>query len=114
LIEDLFEKIVFFDNRAVEATATKREDGKYAVTLKLHAAKFEADGKGKETDAPLRNAIDVGIFARPESGKEDEETVLYLAKHAFSDTETTLEIVVDGEPYDAGIDPYNKLIDRDS
>ena len=84
------------------------------VTLKLHAAKFEADGKGKETDAALRDAIDVGIFSRPESGKEDDETVLYLAKHSFSDTETTLEIVVDGMPYDAGIDPYNKLIDRDS
>ncbi len=114
LIEDLFEKIVFFDNRAVDATAVKRDDGKYAVTLKLHAAKFEADGRGKETDAPLRDAIDVGIFARPKGGKEDDETVLYLAKHPFSDTETTLEIVVDGEPYDAGIDPYNKLIDRDS
>ncbi|MCX7564078.1 M1 family aminopeptidase [Xanthomonadaceae bacterium XH05] len=114
LIEDLFEKIVFFDNRAVEATAVKRDDGKYAVTLKLHAAKFEADGKGKETDATLRDAIDVGIFARPKGGKEDDETVLYLAKHQFSGTETTLEIVVDGEPYDAGIDPYNKLIDRDS
>lgn len=114
LIEDLFEKIVFFDNRTVEATAVKRDDGKYAVTLKLHAAKHEADGKGKQTDMDLRDAIDVGIFARPKGGKEDDETVLYLAKHQFSDTETTLEIIVDGEPYDAGIDPYNKLIDRDS
>lgn len=114
LIEDLFEKIVFFDNRAVDVSAVKRDDGKYVVTLKLHTEKFEADGKGKETTVPLRDTIDVGILARPQGGKEDQETVLYLAKHAFSDTQTTLEIVVDGEPYDAGIDPYNKLIDRDS
>ena len=114
LIEDLFEKIVFFDNRAVEVGAVKRDDGKYLVTLKLHSEKFEADGKGKETGVPLRDEVDVGIFARPAGGKEDQETVLYLGKHALSDTETTLEIVVDEEPYEAGIDPYNKLIDRDS
>ena len=114
LIEDLFEKIVFFDNRADDVSAVKREDGKYAVTLKLHSEKFQADGKGKETAMPLRDAVDVGIFARPDGGKEDQEAVLYLAKHALTDTETTLEIVVDAEPYDAGIDPYNKLIDRDS
>lgn len=112
LIEDLFEKIVFFDNRAVEATAVRREDGKYAVTLKLHAAKFEADGQGKETEVPVTDEIEVGVFARPESGREDEETVLYLARHRFDATETTLELVVDGAPWDAGIDPYNKLIDR--
>ncbi len=112
LIEDLFEKIVFFDNRAVEATAVKREDGRYAVTLKLHAAKFEADGQGKENEVPVTDEIEVGIFARPKGGKEDDESVLYLARHRFEQTETTLELVVDGEPYDAGIDPYNKLIDR--
>jgi hypothetical protein len=38
--------------------------------------------------------------------------VLHLARHRFDQTETTLELVVDEEPYDAGIDPYNKLIDR--
>lgn len=112
LIEDLFEKIVFFDNRALEATAVKRDDGRYAVTLKLHAAKFEADGQGKETEVPVTNEIEVGIFARPKGGKEDDETVLYLARHRFDQTETTLELVVDAEPYDAGIDPYNTLIDR--
>ena len=114
MIEDLFEKIVFFDNRAVDVSAVKREDGKYVVTLKLHSEKFEADGTGKETAMPLRDAIDVGIFARPEGGKEDQETVLYLAKHTLTEPETTLEIVVDQKPYDAGIDPYNKWIDRDS
>lgn len=112
LIEDLFEKIVFFDNRVVEARAKKREDGKYAVTLKLHAAKFEAGGKGEETGVALGDEIEVGVFARPASGKEQDETVLYLQRHRIIDGETTLELVVDGEPFDAGIDPYNKLIDR--
>ena len=112
LIEDLFEKIVFFDNRATTATAKKRDDGKYVVTLELHAAKLEAAGKGEEKELALGDEIDVGIFARPASGKEDDEKVLYLKKHRFTGADTTLELVVDGEPFDAGIDPYNKLIDR--
>jgi len=40
--------------------------------------------------------------------------VLYLRKHRITDQETTLEIVVDEAPFEAGIDPYNKLIDRAS
>ena len=112
LIDDLFEKIVFFDNRVVSAKATKREDGKYAVTLELYSAKLEAAGKGEETEMPLSDEIDIGIFARPESGQEKDETVLHFAKHRLTDKNTTLELVVDGEPFDAGIDPYNKLIDR--
>ncbi len=112
LIEDLFEKIIFFDNRVKEAKAVKREDGTYAVTLTLHSGKIEAAGKGEETDVALDDEIEIGVFARPKGGKENDETVLYLQRHRITQQDTTLEIVVDEEPFDAGIDPYNKLIDR--
>jgi len=112
LIEDLFEKIVFFDNRVTAAKARKRDDGKYVVTLDLHSLKQEAAGEGEEKEMKLDDEIDVGVFARPEGGKEADETVLYLRKHRFTGKQTTLELVVDGQPFDAGIDPYNKLIDR--
>jgi ABC-2 type transport system permease protein len=112
LIADLFEKIVFFDNRVTSAKAVKRGDGKYVVSLDLHSLKQEAAGKGEEKERPLDDEIEVGVFARPESGKEADETVLYLKKHRFTGKQTTLEIEVDAEPFDAGIDPYNKLIDR--
>lgn len=112
LIEELFEKIVFHDHRVKEAKATRREDGKYVVTLELHAAKFEADGKGKETPLGLGHEVDIGVFARPPGGEESDETVLYLAKHRIDAETSTIEVVVDAEPFDAGIDPYNKLIDR--
>jgi hypothetical protein len=105
---------VFFDNRAVEATASKRADGKYAVTLKVHAAKLVAGGKGKETEEKMDELVDIGVFSRPPGGKEDDEQVLYLRKHHVTAADTTIELVVDGEPYEAGIDPYNKLVDRAS
>src|SRR5690606_27920001 len=53
LITDLFEKITFYDNRVVDATARRLADGRYEVTMRLHADKRYADGKGRETPAPL-------------------------------------------------------------
>ena len=112
LIADLFEKISFYDNRVETATAKKRVDGKYEVVLDLHAAKLYADGKGKETPGKLDDWIEVGVFARGPSGEEADEKVLYLKRHRITGGQPKLTVVVDAEPYEAGFDPYNKLIDR--
>ena len=112
LITDLFEKISFYDDRVEEATAKKRSDGRYDVTLKLHAAKRYADGKGKETAGKLDDWMDVGVFARGPSGKEADEKVLYLQRHRITSENPVIKVVVDALPYEAGLDPYNKLIDR--
>ncbi|KGM52655.1 membrane protein [Lysobacter daejeonensis GH1-9] len=112
LITDLFERISFYDNRVQAATARKREDGKYEVTLNLHAGKHYADGKGKERIAPLDDWIEVGVFARAPSGREADQPVLYLQRHRVTRADPVVKVVVDAEPYEAGFDPYNKLIDR--
>jgi aminopeptidase N len=112
LIADLFEKISFYDNRVETATAKTRADGKYDVVLDLRAAKLYADGKGKETPGKLDDWIEVGVFARGPSGEEADEKVLYLKRHRITAGQPKLTVVVDAEPYEAGFDPYNKLIDR--
>jgi ABC-2 type transport system permease protein len=112
LITDLFEKITLFDNRASEATAVKRDDGRYDVTFKVHATKIYVDGVGKETPAQLDEPIDIGVFARAPDGKERNEKVLLLEKRRIADGDSSITVTVDGEPYEVGIDPYNKLIDR--
>jgi len=112
LITDLFEKICFYDDRVIDATATKRSDGRYDVTLRLHAAKRYADGKGNETVGTLDDWMDIGVFARGPSGKEGDEKVLYLQRHHITSESPSIRVVVDQAPYEAGIDPYNKLIDR--
>ena len=90
----------------------KREDGRYTVTLDLHAAKHYADGQGKETAAALDDWIDVAVFARGPSGKEADEKVLYLQRHHVTSKNPKVTVVIDELPYEAGFDPYNKLIDR--
>ena len=112
LITDLFEKISFYDNRVVEASSKRRPDGKYEVTVKLHADKRYADGKGRETAAPLDDWIEVGVFARGPSGGEGDEKVLSLERRHVTRTDETVTVVVDQAPYEVGFDPYNKLIDR--
>lgn len=108
LIHDMFEDIVLYDNRAVSATAQKRPDGKYTVSLKLATNKLHADGLGKESPLPINDPIDVAIFA----GSRDAEKVLHTSKVRFTGPETTLEFTVDERPTRAGIDPFVKLIDR--
>jgi ABC-2 type transport system permease protein len=57
---------------------------------------------------PLSDYIEIGVF----KGKKDEEQPLYLKKVKLTEEQNTFEIVVDELPSRAGIDPYNKLIDR--
>jgi hypothetical protein len=112
LIDDLFWKITLFDDRVVSATAKKRADGRYDVTLKVHAAKYYADAKGKQTRAKMDIPVDIGVFGRAADGKEGDEKVLYLAKRTVADGDSTITVAVDSMPYEAGIDPYNELVDR--
>jgi ABC-2 type transport system permease protein len=109
-ITDAFENIVLYDNKAVSAMVTPTADHKYKVTLNVKSRKLQADGSGNEKPMPLHDLIEIGVF----EGKKDEEKPLYLKKEWLSQPAQTFEIVVDRMPTRAGIDPYNKLIDRDA
>jgi hypothetical protein len=108
LITDGYNSIVLYDNKAVTATYVPIADHKYKVTLAVQARKVQADGNGNETPMPLNDYIEIGVF----KGKKDEEQPLYLKKEKLTQQQNTFEIVVDEMPTRAGIDPYNKLVDR--
>jgi ABC-2 type transport system permease protein len=107
-IDDSFEKITLYDNKATEATAQKMPDGSYHVTLAVKGAKAYADGNGVESPAQIHDLIDVGVF----SGKKGEEQPLAVRKEWITGAPQTFKFVVKQLPTRAGIDPYNKLIDR--
>ena len=108
MIDDGFNRIVLYDNKALSATWRKIPDGKYKVILNVQARKVQADGNGAETPLPLADYIEIGVF----TGKKDEEKPLYMQKTKLTQEHQTFTITVDHEPTRAGIDPYNKLIDR--
>ncbi|NUO73926.1 MAG: hypothetical protein HOQ10_14585, partial [Frateuria sp.] len=111
LLDDLFWKITLFDNRISDASAKKLPDGRYAVTLKVHAGKVYVDGTGRETTARPDVPVDIGVFAAA-PGKGLDGKPLYLEKRLLPAGDSTITVTVDGKPAEAGVDPFNKLIDR--
>jgi ABC-2 type transport system permease protein len=107
-IDDSFENIVLYDNRAESATVTETPDHKYKVSLVVEGHKVKADGSGNETPQKMNDLVDIGVFVGP----RETEKPLYLKKQWIHDGKQTFEIVVDQMPARAGIDPMNKLIDR--
>ena len=108
LIDDGFNRIVLYDNKAVSAKWQKGTDGKYHVDLEVQARKVQADGNGAESAMPLNDIIEVGVF----TGKKDEEKPLSMRRERMTSEHAVYSFVVDKEPTRAGIDPYNKLVDR--
>jgi aminopeptidase N len=113
LLEDMFERITLYDNRALSATLRERDDGKFDVDLELQISKLYADGKGVETPAEtFDDWIEVGVYVERERDGETIDEPLYLELHRFDGSETELTFTVDERPTKAGIDPRNLLIDR--
>jgi len=105
LIDDLFDSIILFENRALSASAKPLSDGKYEVSMKIEAAKFKADELGAEKEVPLHEWMDIGV--------DDKDGNPLLRERRFIDRKNmSFTVVVKGEPAKAGIDPDNKYIDR--
>ncbi len=115
LITDLFEKITLTDVKATDAKATKRADGRWDVSFTVEARKLYADGKGKETEAPLAEDFDVGVFtAAPGDKAFKADSVLKMERRAIRTGKQVITFTVDRQPTHVGVDPYNKRIDRNS
>jgi ABC-2 type transport system permease protein len=115
LITDLMEKITLYDVKTTGVTATRRADGRWDVAVTVDARKLYADGKGAETAAPLNESFDVGLFAaEPGSRRLNPNDVILLERRPIRTGVQTLRFITTREPKFAGVDPYNKWIDRNS
>ena len=111
LITDLLEKIILFDLKVEQVDVAELANGQFEVTTDLSLAKFEADGEGKETEIEVNGLFDIALL-----GEKDEETDVYkviqINKQQIEGNSHRISIVTDTKPYAVGIDPFNKLIDR--
>ncbi|KQY86543.1 MULTISPECIES: M1 family aminopeptidase [unclassified Brevundimonas] len=115
LITDLFEKITVYDVKTTGMTSTKRADGRWDVTVTVDARKLYVDGKGVETEAPLNETFDIGLFtAEPGKGAFNARNVVLLERRPIRSGVQTLRFVTTRAPSFGGVDPYNKWIDRNS
>ncbi|WP_020567790.1 ABC transporter permease/M1 family aminopeptidase [Neolewinella persica] len=116
-LRESFEEITLYENRALEAkyNTTPDANGQYKVTLKVDTRKIIYEGSGEEKSRPTeRSLIEIGVFAADGTNKQGmaEKKPLFLEKRWLTPGEHVIEIYVDEAPVKAGIDPYNKLIDR--
>jgi hypothetical protein len=101
-LEDSWKKVCQYDNRLVEASAVPLGANKFKVILKLQLQKSYTDTSGTEHAAPMNDYIDIGIYGKG---------TLYLQRHRLTAGTKTLEIIVEGKPTHARIDPHSYLID---
>jgi aminopeptidase N len=110
VIKDLFENITLFSNRMLEAKF-KKVGNEYEVTLKTTSEKFHSTALGKESAIPVADYIDIAVFAKPENDKNLGEVLAYK-RFKINKKDNTYVFKTKKLPYQAGIDPYNYLIDR--
>jgi aminopeptidase N len=111
LITDLFERITLYDLKVTEPAAVRRPDGKWDVSVPVEAKKFYGDGKGGETETPLDERIEVGLFtADPRHKTYDASHVIVMERHPIRSGRQVVKFVADRKPAFAGVDPYNFYI----
>ena len=108
IITDMFETITLFENKVEEISYSKVSNG-FEVELDIISSKLRADSVGNETEIKINDWIDIGVYAQDSEG---EDSLIYLKKHFITKKESKLIIKVKTEPFKAGIDPLNILIDR--
>lgn len=113
LVTDLLRRITIYDLKATGAATRRLPDGRWETVVTVEGGKFYADGKGRETRARLGDEIEVGAFAkRPGDGAFARADVLLLERRPIGSGRQEVRIVTAARPAFAGVDPYNKYVDR--
>ena len=70
---------------------------------------------GPATVSQLAESFDIGVFT-VEPGRKgyDKQSVIAVQPATVKSGQQTLRLVVDREPKVAGVDPFNKRVDRNS
>jgi aminopeptidase N/ABC-type transport system involved in multi-copper enzyme maturation permease subunit len=115
LIADLFERITLYDVKLESAKSRQLANGRWETTVSVSAKKMYADGQGKETPTTLNETFEVGLFsAEPGKSGFTRQSVLAFERRALRDGRQQIVVQSASKPAFAGVDPYNKRIDRET
>jgi hypothetical protein len=110
LLGDLFETVTLWDVKTEDARVDTLSNGTYRVSIDVVGRKVTADSIGRETDVPMNDLVEVGVFAANDTNRLG--TPLYLQRHRLKTGKQTIVLTVNKPPVLAGVDPFNKMIDR--
>ncbi len=111
LLSDLFEKNTWWEVKTKAVSADSIGPGKWRVTLDVVARKVVVDTNGAETEVPMNDPVEVGVYAL--GGNTTRGIELHRALHRIKSGAQRISVVVSRKPVQAGIDPRNLLIDAD-
>ena len=114
LLHDLFEVNTYWELETERATAEPTGEGAWQVTLDVRARKVVVDEAGAETERPMNDWVEIGVFAPAEKGHEELSAPLYVQKHRIRSGEQTITVTVPRKPVRGGIDPNHLLIDLET
>jgi len=113
-VKDMFERIVLFDNKIKNWSYIKTTDGKFKVIAEVSCIKTRNDSLGKAKEVVPSDWIDIGVFTKNEKNSSAPGEKCYLKKIKINSNSQKIELITDKEPYMLGIDPYYKLIDKNT
>lgn len=133
-VRDMFETITLYDNKVLNVSSKEIDNGKYEVEIQFQVAKYRTDPKGKKSfedevgsamkeniraeevlSLPLADYVDIAVFGEQrKEGIRDVDNPIYSKRHRIDKINNKIKVVVDQKPFEAGVDPFNKLIDTDS
>jgi hypothetical protein len=102
LLRDLFEKNTFWQLQTDRVTARQTKAGAWQVKLDLRTRKVVVDEAGVETEVPMDDWMEVGVFGEGEP---------YVQKLRIRSGTQTITVMVPHKPARAGIDPRHLLSD---
>ena len=79
--------------------------------MDVRAAKAVVDTAGVETDRPMSDVVEIGVFPSIPGESSDLPAPLYLERHRIRSGSQRIVVTVHAEPARAGIDPYHLLIE---
>jgi hypothetical protein len=115
LLHDLLAANTYWELSATHAKARQANNGRWQVTLDVHARKLLIDDAGTEIERPLDEWIEIGVYPGPARRQENRDVILgkqmYLAKHRITNATQTITVTVPREPGHVGVDPRALLVD---
>ena len=109
LLHDLFEVNTVWQLETERVTADMTGDSTWQVTLDVRARKVVYDSAGVETEVPMDEWLQVGVFGAADRGAGELSAPLYVQMHRIRSPKQTITVTVPREPALAGIDPYHLL-----
>jgi len=109
LLGDLFERNTFWELATKRVSAERVSGDTWRVTMDVQGRKVVVDTAGTETEVPMNDLVEVGVYAAGADGARGAS--LYRRMHRIRTGAQRITVDVHEKPAFAGVDPRHLLIE---